>query len=57
MKRLLGHMIPLPRTLADFEGLFVGSIHPFKADFNVLWGLVELNVKVLSVANLACPGC
>ncbi len=45
-RRLLNHIQPFPRTLATFIGIFMGAIIPEEADFNVVWGLLDLNIKV-----------
>jgi len=39
-------MQPFPRTLATFVAHFISAINPEEADFNVLWGLEDLNIKV-----------
>jgi hypothetical protein len=44
-KRLLTHIVPLPRSLATLVTQFAGALHPFEADVNVIWGLVDLNIK------------
>jgi hypothetical protein len=45
IKRLLTQIVPYPRSLATLVAQFAGAIHPFRADVNILWGLVELNIK------------
>jgi hypothetical protein len=45
-KKLLNHMQPLPRTVANLVGYFISAIKPFETDFNVLWGLLHLNLMV-----------
>ena len=30
-------------------GIFTRSIIPYEADFRILWGLLELNIKVLPI--------
>src|ERR1700710_2844637 len=40
--RLLSHLQPLPRTLADLIGIFTITVNPNKADLKVLWLLVYL---------------
>jgi hypothetical protein len=47
----MNHLYPLPRTLANLVGNFTSAIQPFEADFTVLWGLVELNLKVRDLPN------
>jgi len=45
-KRLLNHLQLIPRTLATLIGIFTKAISPNEADFNVLWGLLDLNIAV-----------
>jgi hypothetical protein len=45
-KRILNHIQPLPRSLTNLTSIFTSEILPFEADFNVLWGLLYLNIKV-----------
>ena len=49
IRRLLGHLAPFPRTLATFVGKFTQIINPYEGDFTIIWGLVDLNLKVLGV--------
>jgi hypothetical protein len=51
-KRLLIQIMPLPRSLASLVVKFTGSIHPFVPDFNILWGLVALNIKARTIRVL-----
>lgn len=44
--RLLATILPFPRSLATLVGKFTGAINPYEADVNVLWGLIDLNIKV-----------
>lgn len=45
-KRLLIQIIPLPQSLDALLTRFTGTINPLDADFNILWGLVDLNIKL-----------
>jgi hypothetical protein len=45
-KRLLIQIIPLPRSLDTLVTQFTAAINPFDADVNILWGLIDLNIKV-----------
>jgi hypothetical protein len=45
-KRLLNHMLPLPRTLLALFQTFTKAINPYVADYKVVWGLMDLNIKV-----------
>jgi hypothetical protein len=49
IRRLLGHLAPFPRTLATFVGKFTQIINPYEGDFTIIWGLVDLNIKVFNV--------
>jgi len=44
-KRLLNHLQPLPRSLNNLINTFTSAIQPSVPNFNVLWGLVYLNIK------------
>jgi hypothetical protein len=44
-KRLLIQIIPLPRTIDTLITQFTAAINPFNADVNIIWGLVDLNIK------------
>lgn len=54
-KRLLTQIIPLPRSLYTLVGQFAGAIHPTVPDVEIIWGLVELNIKVRLRAILHRP--
>jgi hypothetical protein len=45
-RRLLNNMQPLPRSLLNLLQTFAAAISPLTADFKVLWGLMDLNIKV-----------
>lgn len=45
-KKLLNHMSPLPRALNNLVGLFAKAILPLETEYNVLWGLLDLNIAV-----------
>ena len=45
-RRLLNHMQPLPRSLKNLVDLFTKAIEPAVTSYNVVWGLLSLNIKV-----------
>lgn len=45
-KRLLIKIIPFPRSLDTLLTQFTAAINPFDADVNILWGLIDLNIKL-----------
>jgi hypothetical protein len=49
MKRQMGRIQPFPRTLNTLTQAFETLVEPYKeVKFDLLWGLVYLNLKVLS---------
>lgn len=44
-KRLLNHLQPLPRSLNNLVNTFTSAVQPAVPRFNVLWGLLYLNIK------------
>jgi hypothetical protein len=44
-KALLTQIIPVPRSLATLVTQFAGTVHPFDAEVNIVWGLMDLNIK------------
>jgi hypothetical protein len=46
MRRQLGRIHPFPRTLNALVKTFEGLVNPHNAKFDILWGLVHLNLKV-----------
>lgn len=50
MKRLLGRIQPLPRTLSALTRNFASLVAPQEARFDLVWGMIYLNLKVRQVA-------
>lgn len=55
-RRLLSAIMPFPRALQTLVGQFTGSINPYDVDVNILWGLVDLNLKARIQAE-SMGGC
>ena len=51
VKRLTSQLSPLTRTITTLISAFTKSILPHEARFDVLWGLIHLNLK-LSYSSL-----
>ncbi|KAH8602772.1 P-loop containing nucleoside triphosphate hydrolase protein [Bisporella sp. PMI_857] len=51
VKRLLNHIQPLPRSLNNLANAFTSSIHPNVPNFNIVWGLLHLNVKLSCISS------
>jgi hypothetical protein len=45
-KSLLNGIQPLPRTLNDLITHFASAIKPLEAEYDALWGLLDINVEV-----------
>ena len=46
MKRQMGRIQPLPRILGALTGRFAGLVSPLDVRFDLIWGLIYLNLKV-----------
>jgi hypothetical protein len=51
MKRQMGKIQPLPRTLAALTRIFSQLVDPLEIKFDLLWGLIYLNLKVRIPVN------
>lgn len=51
MKRHLGRVQPLPRTLSNLTRHFANLVAPQVARFDLVWGMIYLNLKV---RNFSC---
>jgi hypothetical protein len=49
MKRHLGRIQPLPRTLSTLTRNFASLVAPQEARFDLVWGMIYLNLKVRKV--------
>ena len=50
-RRLLNHVLHLPRTIETLIIFFTEAINPLEAGFNTLWGLLHLNILVRYVRS------
>jgi hypothetical protein len=57
MKRLLGRIQPLPRLLSTLTRKFAGLVAPSEVRFDLLWGLIYLNLKVKKESSCKCTRC
>jgi hypothetical protein len=48
-KKLINQFQPLPGTLNDFVRFFEQNVQPHKPPMEPLWGLIYLNLKVISL--------
>jgi curved DNA-binding protein CbpA len=53
MKRYLGRIQPLPRTLSTLTRRFENLVKPLEPRFGLLWGMIYLNLKV---SKASAPG-
>ena len=50
MKRQMGRIQPLPRALATLVKGFTKIVVPFHVNFDILWGIVYIDLKASSHA-------
>jgi hypothetical protein len=46
VRRLMASIQPLPRSMATLNGSFISAVAPHSVQFDFLWGMVYLNLKV-----------
>ncbi len=46
VRRLMATIQPLPRSMATLNGSFISAVAPHSVQFDFLWGMVYLNLKV-----------
>jgi hypothetical protein len=46
LRRLMSSIQPLPRSMATLNGSFISSVTPENVQFDFLWGMVYLNLKL-----------
>jgi hypothetical protein len=57
MRRTLLGLKPVPQTLFSLTSTFASALEPHEIEFNILWGLLFLNIKVsIQIDPLICPG-
>jgi hypothetical protein len=49
LRRLMSSIQPLPRSMATLNGSFISSVSPENVQFDFLWGMVYLNLKVANM--------
>jgi hypothetical protein len=47
VRRLMASIQPLPRSMATLNGSFISAVAPHSVQFDFLWGMVYLNLKVV----------
>jgi hypothetical protein len=52
IRRVMSSIQPLPRSMATLNGSFITALTPENVQFDFLWGLVYLNLKVANISNL-----
>lgn len=56
MRKTLHTIQPLPKSLSNLTSSFTDVLAPYKIEFNILWGLLFLNIKV-SIRTDSSSGC
>lgn len=46
IRKAAGQLQPLPRTMDALIQSFLDAADPMEVEFNVLWGLIYLNIQV-----------
>jgi hypothetical protein len=46
LRRLMSSIQPLPRSMETLNGSFISTVSPQNVQFDFLWGMVYLNLKV-----------
>jgi hypothetical protein len=46
LRRLMSSIQPLPRSMETLNGSFISTVSPQNIQFDFLWGMVYLNLKV-----------
>jgi hypothetical protein len=45
-KRQMAQIQPLPQVLGTLRSMFMELVHPFKVRYDILWGLIYLNLRL-----------
>lgn len=51
VRRLMASIQPLPRSMATLNGSFISAVAPHSVQFDFLWGMVFLNLKVAKASR------